>query len=62
MQSGAGFVRGTDTTISINVVDGDVVLNDSVNVVAVDVLATNGVAHVIDAVVVPQVVLDALSQ
>jgi len=49
-------------TISVSVVDGGVVLNDSVNVVTVDVLATNGVVHVIDAVLVPQVVLDALGQ
>lgn len=49
-------------TIAISVVDGGVVLNDSVNVIAVDVLATNGVVHVIDAVLLPQVVIDALGQ
>jgi len=49
-------------SITISVVDGGVVLNDSVNVIAVDVLATNGVVHVIDAVLLPQVVLDALGQ
>lgn len=49
-------------TIAISVVDGGVVLNDSVNVTAVDVLATNGVVHVIDAVLLPQVVIDALSK
>jgi transforming growth factor-beta-induced protein len=49
-------------SVSVSVVDGGVVLNESVNVVATDVLATNGVVHVIDAVLVPQVVLDALNE
>jgi transforming growth factor-beta-induced protein len=47
-------------TVSISVVDGGVVLNDSVNVVATDIVASNGVIHVIDGVLVPQVVLSAL--
>lgn len=49
-------------SINVSVVDGGVVLNDSVNVVTTDVLATNGVVHVIDAVLVPQVVLDSMNQ
>lgn len=39
--------------ISISIVDGGVVLNDSVNVVATDVMASNGVIHVIDRVLIP---------
>ena len=35
------------------VVDGGVVLNDSVNVVATDIIGSNGVIHVIDAVLLP---------
>jgi len=40
-------------TIEIEVVGGTVVLNGNANVVATDVLATNGVIHVIDAVILP---------
>lgn len=39
--------------IAIAVVDGGVVLNDNVNVTATDIIATNGVIHVIDAVLLP---------
>ena len=39
--------------ITIEVVDGGVVLNGSVNVVMVDIEASNGVIHVIDAVLLP---------
>ncbi len=39
--------------IEIEVVNGGVVLNGSANVVTTDVLATNGVIHVIDAVILP---------
>ena len=39
--------------ITIAVVDGGVVLNDRVNVTATDIKATNGVIHVIDAVLLP---------
>ncbi len=39
--------------ISIEVVGGAVVLNGSANVVATDVMASNGVIHVIDAVILP---------
>ena len=47
----ATTVQGSD--ISIAVVDGGVVLNDSVNVVATDIMASNGVIHVIDGVLLP---------
>lgn len=40
-------------SISIAVVDGKVVLNGNVNVVMTDVEASNGVIHVIDAVLLP---------
>ncbi len=40
-------------TIAISVVDGVVVLNDTVNVVQTDVEASNGVIHVIDGVLLP---------
>ena len=39
--------------ISIKVVDGSVFLNDTVKVTATDILACNGVIHVIDAVLLP---------
>ena len=39
--------------ISIEVVDGNVMLNDTVMVVATDIEASNGVVHVIDAVLLP---------
>ncbi|MEY2753803.1 MAG: hypothetical protein RJB65_161 [Actinomycetota bacterium] len=39
--------------IMIEVVDGGVVLNGSVNVVATDIMACNGIIHVIDAVLLP---------
>jgi uncharacterized surface protein with fasciclin (FAS1) repeats len=39
--------------ISIEVVDGGVVLNGTVNVTTTDIMATNGVIHVIDAVLLP---------
>ena len=44
----ATTVQGSD--IAIEVVGGGVVLNGNVNVTATDVLATNGVIHVIDGV------------
>ena len=47
----ATTVQGED--ISIEVIDGGVVLNGSANVVATDVEASNGVVHVIDAVILP---------
>lgn len=47
----ADTVEGS--AISIEVVDGGVVLNGSVNVVTTDIQASNGVIHVIDAVLLP---------
>jgi uncharacterized surface protein with fasciclin (FAS1) repeats len=43
-------------TITVNVVDGKIVLNQTTNnatVILEDVLATNGIIHVIDAVLTP---------
>ena len=42
-----------ENTISIAVVDGSVVINDVATVISPDVMASNGVIHVIDAVLVP---------
>ncbi len=39
--------------ISIAVQDGSVFLNDSIQVVATDIEASNGVIHVIDGVLLP---------
>ena len=39
--------------IAISVVDGAVVINGSATVIQADVLASNGVIHVIDAVILP---------
>jgi uncharacterized surface protein with fasciclin (FAS1) repeats len=39
--------------ISIEVVDGGVVLNDTVKVVTTDIMTSNGVIHVIDGVLLP---------
>ncbi len=49
--SSASTVEGSP--ISIEIVDGGVVLNGSVNVVTTDIQASNGVIHVIDAVLLP---------
>ncbi len=49
--SSATSVEGSD--IAIEVVDGGVVLNGSANVVTTDVEASNGVVHIIDAVILP---------
>ena len=40
-------------TLKVEVVDGAVVINDSAEVIQADVVASNGVIHVIDAVLVP---------
>ena len=45
--------------ISIEVDDGKVILNSSSTVVATDVLASNGVIHVIDTVIVPPSICEA---
>ena len=42
-----------ENTVAIAVVDGSVVINDVATVITPDVLASNGVIHVIDAVLVP---------
>lgn len=47
----ATTLNGADVTIAVT--GGKVVLNDTVNVVATDVKACNGIIHVIDAVLVP---------
>jgi uncharacterized surface protein with fasciclin (FAS1) repeats len=43
-------VEGSNITITV---DGGVMLNGSANVIATDVAASNGVIHVIDAVILP---------
>jgi uncharacterized surface protein with fasciclin (FAS1) repeats len=43
-------VNGAEVTIGV---DGDAVMVNDANVVAVDVAASNGVIHVIDAVLLP---------
>jgi transforming growth factor-beta-induced protein len=40
-------------SVAINVVDGAVRLNDTANVVVTDIVASNGIIHVIDAVLIP---------
>lgn len=40
-------------TVAIAIVDDQVVINDSATVIQADVLASNGVVHVIDAVLIP---------
>jgi len=47
----ATTVNGAD--IDISVVDGSVVINGTATVVAADVAASNGIVHVIDAVLLP---------
>lgn len=47
----AKTVNGADFTIEVK--DGSVLLNDSTKVVKTDILASNGVIHVIDAVLMP---------
>lgn len=49
-----------DQSVGVTIVDGGVVLNGVVNVVTTDILASNGVIHVIDNVLLPQPVLEAL--
>ena len=47
----ATTLQGADITIAIE--DGNVVLNGSVMVIVTDIEASNGVIHVIDAVLLP---------
>jgi transforming growth factor-beta-induced protein len=44
-------VLGKDITITVK--DGNVYLNDTVMVIITDIEASNGVIHVIDAVLLP---------
>lgn len=48
----ATTLQGSDVAISI--VDGNVFLNETIQVVVTDIKATNGVIHVIDGVLVPE--------
>lgn len=54
----AGTVEGSNATISIKY--GDVMV-DNANVVMADIDATNGVVHVIDAVILPPSIKEALA-
>lgn len=47
----ATTLLGEDVTISV--VDGSVFLNDTVEVIITDIMASNGIIHVIDAVLIP---------
>ena len=48
--------------IAIAVVDGDVVLNDSAKVVLTDIAASNGIIHVIDAVLLPPSITETAAE
>jgi uncharacterized surface protein with fasciclin (FAS1) repeats len=48
----AKTVQGSDVKITVK--NGEVFLNDNVKVVTTDILATNGIIHVIDTVLMPQ--------
>ena len=54
----AATVQGEE--IAISVVDGSVVINDSATVVSADVAASNGIIHVIDAVILPPSIAEVL--
>jgi transforming growth factor-beta-induced protein len=47
----APTLQGSDVTVSV--VDGEVFLNDTVKVIITDIVASNGIVHVIDAVLLP---------
>ena len=47
----APTLQGQEVSITVN--DGQVFLNDNVQVVITDIVASNGVIHVIDAVLIP---------
>ena len=49
--SAAPALQGQEITISVS--EGQVFLNDNVQVVITDIVASNGVVHVIDAVLIP---------
>ena len=46
----ATTVEGSDVTVTI---DGDTVMIDGANIVTTDIIASNGVIHIIDAVILP---------
>jgi uncharacterized surface protein with fasciclin (FAS1) repeats len=52
-QGGANVLTFIPQTVNIKVMDGKVMLNDTINVVQTDIMGTNGIVHVIDAVLVP---------
>ncbi|HLN72623.1 MAG: fasciclin domain-containing protein [Methylococcaceae bacterium] len=52
---------GKNVSLQVNV-SGGVKLNNSVNVTATDVVATNGIIHVIDKVLLPPTVVDIAQQ
>ncbi|MEM7142358.1 MAG: fasciclin domain-containing protein [Actinomycetota bacterium] len=54
----AETVQGEE--IAISVVDGSVVINDSATVISADVEASNGIIHVIDAVILPPTIAEVL--
>jgi uncharacterized surface protein with fasciclin (FAS1) repeats len=55
----ASTVETLNGPVDVNVVDGEVMVNQA-NVILTDVEASNGVIHVIDAVLVPNGVLETL--
>jgi uncharacterized surface protein with fasciclin (FAS1) repeats len=57
---GAQSMQGEN--VSIAVVDGEVVLNDSAKVVIPDIMASNGIIHVIDAVILPPSIAEASAE
>ncbi len=56
----ATTLQGED--VSIAVVDGGVVLNDSANVIITDIMASNGIIHVIDGVILPPSIVAAQAE
>ena len=50
-------IQGEPVTISV--MDGNVMLNDSANVIITDIAASNGIVHVIDAVILPPSMIEA---
>ncbi|MFN2295537.1 MAG: fasciclin domain-containing protein, partial [Candidatus Promineifilaceae bacterium] len=54
---GAETVQGENVAIAVR--DGEVVLNDSAKVVITDLKASNGIIHVIDAVILPPSMTEA---
>jgi transforming growth factor-beta-induced protein len=56
----AETVQGEPVTISV--MDGNVILNDSANVIIPDIMASNGIIHVIDAVILPPSMTEAAAE